>query len=235
MQRRILARPQHNQRPFRSWPRCHNSLHTIHLHQRERDKGYIQSPHSNIRQTCHHSDGTAHRLLRRVDGLRKRRNVFAIPRLTLVANFVRFFHDGLRFFKLRIRNADLERSLRTYVKERVRSTKRLVRDSFVAQQFAKFSVNPWIIPLPERAEGIFLRFSRIVTFDDSDGRRRQFHNKVDVAIRAPPKPFPILRFANRAEHVDENQLYYSASIYLALPPNSQFGALRGATPNRLCP
>jgi hypothetical protein len=91
-------------------------------------------------------------------------------------------------------------------------------DTLFAEQFAQFRMKPRIIPFPKRAKGIFFRVARLYRFSGNDGRSWQFINQLDVAIRAPSKPFSILGFANRTEHGSGERVYYTPSSSLSDGP-----------------
>ncbi len=45
----------------------------------------------------------------------------------------------------------------------------------------------------------------------NDGRGRQLIYELNLAVRAPRKPFSILGFANRTKHVSSARFYYTPS------------------------
>src|SRR5437899_96674 len=98
----------------------------------------------------------------------------------------------------------------------------LVRYPFLVQKFAKFRVNARVIAAPKGAKGIFGGFRLPTRLGWAARRRGRLIHQSHVAIGAPRKPLPILRFALWTIHVCQAQA-------LSAPKVTLFSALARGT------
>ena len=108
------------------------------------------------------------------------------------------FLDGrLGCFKERERDADLKSVSGIQIEKMIRAADGFVRDASLVKEFAKFSVDTWIVTLPKGAKRIFPRF-RGVCRGTSWGRK--LRDQRHFAIGAHRKPLTIFGFALGTDH-----------------------------------
>src|SRR5260370_42055642 len=96
----------------------------------------------------------------------------------------------------------------------------LVGNPFLIQQLAEFSVNAWVVASPKGAKRIIGIFCVQAVFARGAQTTccwwRLIH-QIHVTLRAARKPWPVLRFALRAEH-GETGVYYTKKYFHTYQP-----------------
>jgi hypothetical protein len=102
-------------------------------------------------------------------------------------------HSGFRFFKERIRNPNLKGTTVADAKKSILMPNGLMRNSFLVQSFAKFTIQTWIVASPELTKWVLVWFSRNDRSPDGQGFFIKFVHQLYVALGAVRKPWPVLR------------------------------------------